>query len=249
MKLTPRNLGFAVAAPLALALAACSGSEDAEGDLSGEAIAAIPAPEGQTWNDVVTVTDEGGYKVGNPDAPIKLVEYASHTCGACANFAVTGAEPLKSEYVSTGVVSFELRNLVRDPIDLTIATLARCGAKENMQPLADQAWASFTEVMNNAQAGLQQVPNLGDLPTDQRFVTIGEASGLIDFFSARGLSADQARACLADTAKVEGIANASAEQADELNVQATPTFFLNGRQVEARSWGEIEPMLQRAGAR
>jgi protein-disulfide isomerase len=45
--------------------------------------------------------------IGNPDAPLKLVEYASHTCGACATFAATGKPAIKDKYVSTGVVSFE----------------------------------------------------------------------------------------------------------------------------------------------
>lgn len=247
MTMSRKFLALACAAPLVLS--ACSGSEDDTAGLSGEPIAAIPAPDGQSWGDVVTVTEEGGYQVGNPDAPLKLVEYASHTCGACANFSVSAGEALKGSYVDSGVVSFELRNLVRDPIDLAIATLVRCGQPENMQPLADQAWASFNDVMNNAQQGLATVPNLGDMDIAERFVTIGEAGGLIDFFSARGLSADQARACLADSASVEGIAEASQAQAEELGVNSTPTFFLNGSRIDGNQWPQVEPALQRAGAR
>lgn len=249
MTLSRKFLTLAWTAPIALTLAACSGAEDEAGGLTGEPIAAIPAPDGQSWGDVVTVTEEGGYKIGNPEAPLKLVEFASHTCGACANFSVSAGEALKGSYVDSGVVSFELRNLVRDPIDLAIATLVRCGQPENMQPLADQAWASFNDVMNNAQQGLASVPNLGEMEVAERFVTIGEAGGLIEFFSARGLSADQARACLADTATIEGIANSSQEQAEELGVNATPTFFLNGVEVDGNQWPQIEPALQRAGAR
>jgi protein-disulfide isomerase len=124
--LSRRILSSAMIGSIALALAACSSADEGEGDIAGEAIAAIPAPDGQEWTDVVAVTEAGGYLVGNPDAPLKLIEYASHTCGACANFSVNGSPPLKNDYVSTGVVSIELRNLVRDPIDLTIAALVRC---------------------------------------------------------------------------------------------------------------------------
>jgi len=249
MTLSRKSIALAFAAPLALALSGCGSTDDADAALDGEPIAAIAAPDGQSWGDVVTVTDFGGYQVGNPDAPLKLVEYASHTCGACANFSMSSAEDLKGSYIDSGVVSFELRNLVRDPIDLAIATLVRCGQPENMQPLADQAWASFNDVMNNAQQGIAQVPNLGDLSVSDRFVAIGEAGGLIDFFSSRGLSADQARSCLADAEAVEAIANASSQQAEELGVQATPTFFLNNQRLEGNQWPQIEPVLQRAGAR
>ncbi len=249
MTVSRRILAAGFIAPLALTLAACGSSDDPESALTGEPIAAIPAPDGQEWTDIVTVTEAGGYQVGNPEAPLKLIEFASHTCGACANFAATGVTPLKEKYVTSGVVSFELRNLVRDPIDLTIAAMVRCGQKENMIPLADQAWASLNDIIGNVQTNNAAYQAAGQMPLDQRFIGIAEAAGLIDFFSARGLSADQARTCLADGARIEGIANASAEQAEELDVNATPTFFLNGARVDALGWDQLEPALQRAGAR
>lgn len=237
-----------LAAPLLLA--GCSDeAETADGVAAGEPIPAIAAPAGTAWADTVTVTSEGGYLVGNPEAPIKLVEYASHTCGACAAFAAQGKPALKQQYIPTGVVSFELRNLVRDPIDLTIATLVRCGPKENMQPLADEAWAALNDIFARADANNAQLQASGNLPVEQRFIAIAQATGLIDFFAARGLSADQARTCLADRGKIEAIANASTKQSDELGIQATPTFLLNGSKIDANQWPQLEPLLQRAGAR
>lgn len=242
-----RPITFAALAPLALA--ACAETEGGDGATSGEPLPAIAAPAGTTWADTVTVTPEGGYQIGNPDAPIKLIEYASHTCGACANFAATGKPALKDKYVASGVVSFELRNLVRDPIDLSIATLVRCGAKENMQPLSDQAWAALNDIFASVQANQAVYEAAASQPVNQRFVTIAQAAGLIDFFAARGLSADQSRACLADTAKVEAIANASNTQSTELKINATPTFILNGQKLDVTQWPQLEPLLQRAGAR
>jgi protein-disulfide isomerase len=244
-----RLISLPLLALVPLALAACGETEGADGAAAGEPIPAIAAPAGAKWADTATVTPEGGVMIGNPDAPLKLVEYASHTCGACASFAATGKPVIKDKYVASGVVSFELRNLVRDPIDLSIATLVRCGAKENMQPLSDQAWASLNDIFASVQANQAVYEAAASQPVSQRFVTIGEAAGLIEFFAARGLSADQSRACLADTAKIEAIANASNTQAEELKVTGTPTFFLNGRRLEGTSIEAIEPALQRAGAR
>lgn len=239
---------MAAAAPLSLALAACDTAEGEDGAVAGDPIADIAAPEGTSWTNTVTVTEQMGYQLGNPEAPLKLVEYASHTCGACAQFSVTGKEPLK-KYIDSGVVSFEHRQLIRNTIDLVIATMVQCGTKESMQPLSDQAWSSFNDVMNGVQANSDQINATGELPVEQRFVRVGELTGLIDFFAARGLSADQSRSCLADTAKIEAIANASDDQAKEFSVTGTPTFFLNGNRVEGISWEQIEPALQRAGAR
>src|SRR3546814_20043743 len=67
-------------ATLALLLGGC-GSEGGEGNAAKTAnsgpIDAIPAPNGGDWTPVVPATTEGGFVMGNPDAPVKLVEYAS----------------------------------------------------------------------------------------------------------------------------------------------------------------------------
>ena len=48
---------------------------------------------------------------------------------------------------------------------------------------------------------------------------------------------------------IEAIANASNAQAEEFKITGTPTFFLNGKKIEVTAWAQLEPMLQRAGAR
>ncbi|KLI63478.1 thioredoxin domain-containing protein [Aurantiacibacter marinus] len=248
-RLSPAKIAWTIiAAPLALALGACGGETEG-GAVDGDPISAIPAPDGQAWTDVVQVTEEDGYLLGNPDAPLKLIEYASLTCGACANFAQTGASPLKEEYVSTGVVSYELRNLVRDGYDLTLARLTRCGAPESFHPLSDQVWLNFDQIMNGAQQGQQAMQQLGDLPDNQIYVAVAETAGFLDFFASRGISRDQAASCLSDNASVLAIGERSDTQAGELGITSTPTFILNGRQLDERSWTDLEPVLQRAGAR
>lgn len=244
---------IAVFAPLALALAACSNAEqtaEAEaGAIQGEPIAAIAAPDGTSWVDVASKTAEGGFLLGNPDAPLKLVEYASHTCGHCAQFSQSAAVPLQENYVASGRVSYEIRPLLRDPLDVTIDVLAQCGAPESYHALSDQAWGSLDQFGQTLQANPAGYEAAMNAPPEQRFVTLAQASGLIDFFAARGLSADQARECLANSAKIQQIADQSqsAAQADE--VTGTPTFFLNGRRLQENTWAGIEPILQSAGAR
>jgi len=238
-----------LAAPLALALAAC-GSETAEGEIpEGEAIAAIPAPDGQAWADVASETPEGGFVMGNPDAPVKLVEYASHTCGHCAEFSETAAAPLRDKYVASGVVSYEIRNQIHDPVDLTFAVLARCAGPQAFHPLAEQGWSNlngFFETLQGNQAAYEAASQQQGAALYQG---IADASGMFEFFAQRGVSRDQAMQCLSDEAKASAIAAASNQQSNELNVTGTPTFFINGRNVGTQNWKSLEPMLQRAGAR
>ena len=240
-----------LAAPLALGLAACDSAEDtATGEVpEGEVVAAVPAPEGQQWTEVASVTDYDGYVIGNPDAPIKLIEYGSLTCGACANFAVTGIPSLREEYVNSGRVSYELRNQIHNGIDLVLARLVRCGAPESYHALSDQVWTNLQSLMQGAQSNPQGLEAAMQMPEDQRFPAVAQVAGLYDFFAARGISEDQARTCLADFASVQKIAENSQSQTEEFNVTGTPTFFINGRNIGTQSWASLEPMLQRAGAR
>ncbi len=247
---TPRRLLLAsLTAPLALALSACSDSSEGGEIAEGEAIAPIAAPDGQEWTDIVTVSEYDGYVLGNPDAPIKVIEYGSLTCGACAVFAQNGAEPLKEDYVSTGVVSFELRNQVHNVFDMTLARLTRCSAPESFHALSDQVWANFDTIMAGAQEGGQALQAAGEPPEGQLYIAIAEAAGFFEFFAARGISRDQGAACLADTASIQAIGERSDEQSEEFGVTGTPTFFINGSKLDGISWDVLEPALQRAGAR
>ncbi|MCZ8136178.1 MAG: thioredoxin domain-containing protein [Porphyrobacter sp.] len=248
MKLT-RLFAFGLLAAAPLALAAC-GDDAAPGEVAeGEALPAVTAPPGTSWTETVTVTPEGGFLLGNPDAPLKLIEFASHTCGHCATFSVTGKQPLKSKYVASGVVSFEQREIFLNPFDIVIATMAQCGAKEQMQPLSDEVWQNLEAVFTGLQGNPAAVQAAGALPPEQRFAKVAEVTGLLDFFAARGLSADQARTCLTDTANIDAMVKASEAQAQEVGVTGTPTFVLNGKKLDVNTWETLEPILQRAGAR
>lgn len=247
-----KSLRLTLAAPITLALAACGGGADeaTDGAIEGEAIAAIAAPAGTEWRDTVATTELGGTLVGNPEAPLKLVEFGSLTCPTCARFSVEGVPTLLEKYVNSGVVSFELRNFaVHGPLDLLLGRMVRCGTPEAVVPLSDQVWANYDTIMAPTQSNPQGFEAAMALPAERRFVAAADAFGYYDFFAQRGISEDQARACLADTGAIEKLANDSQRYSTEFNVSGTPTFHLNGKPVQANTWVQLEPILQRAGAR
>ena len=240
----------AIAMPIALALAACGSGDEGEAALQGEPVAAVPAPDGQAWSETVEMTDRNGYLVGNPDAPIKLVEYGSLTCPGCAQFSQQASEPLMNDYVDTGRVSFEFRSFaIHGPIDLALTRLIECGSPAQAVPLADQVWASLPTLLPQVQERQPQLEQALSLPEDQRFVAFAEAAGLLDFFASRGVSRDQARTCLADAQRITELAEASESYGTQDNIQGTPTFVLNGQQLDGSNWRQVEVALQRAGAR
>lgn len=248
MKHIRRTALLALSAPLALALAACGSGEDAEIPES-DAIAAIAPPEGQQWLEIASETPSSGFITGNPDAPIQLMEYASHTCTHCATFAEDASSALRNKYIASGVVSYELRNQIHDPIDLTASMLMRCSGPGAFQPLAEQFWENFDTLAETVRNSGDALAEAQQQPEATRYQAIAQVAGMFDFFAARGVSRDQAMQCLADHENARAILDASTEQSDELDVTGTPTFFINGRNIGTQSWKTLEPMLQNAGAR
>lgn len=248
---TVRTMALAaLIAPLTLALAACGETKTAGEAPSGEAIAKVAPPQGQTWSAVIAKTDAGGYVMGNPEAPIKLIEYASLTCPHCAQFAAESDEELRGTFVDSGRVSYELRNFVMNPLDLSMAMLVRCGAPESFFALSKQTFANQAAIVEAwTQAGEQQATQAAALPPEQRYFAIASLAGLPDFYGARGISTDQARQCLADAGAAETLVNNTTKQSEEFQITGTPSFLLNGSKIEGNTWPEIKASLEKAGAR
>lgn len=240
---------MAALAPLALSLAACGKDDSATNGLSGEKIAAVAAPAGKAWADTVSVTPEGGYRMGNPDAPIKLVEFGSLTCSHCAEFSHLGAAQLRDTFVASGRVSWEFRNFVRDPIDIYAAQLIRCGSPESFFPLTDQVFAAQADIFKKAQEAGPSLEAAAALPPEQRGMAITKAVGLDQFFAARGISVDQASACLAKAEDAQALAQRTTDQGEEFDVSGTPTFLINGSKIEENSWPAVKAKLETLGAR
>jgi protein-disulfide isomerase len=239
-----------LALPLALGLTSCGKKDDASGGTAASAtpIAKIAAPAGKAWTDMISTTPDGGYVMGNPNAPLKLIEYGSLTCPHCAVFATEGFPKLRDSYVADGRVSIEFRNFVRDKFDTTMAMLTRCGPPESFFALTEQVFANQKDIFKGLDA-LQSDPTINTLPEDKLFPVLATKAGLVDFFAARGVAKDQAMACLAKTQTATDLAAGVQKATDQFNIQGTPSFILNGKNVEVATWEELEPILQKAGAR
>jgi protein-disulfide isomerase len=215
---------------------------------TGDPVAAASPPAGKAWSDVVSATTGGGMLMGNVNAPIKLVEYGSLSCPHCAHFAETGFKPLVSKYVDSGKVSFEYRSFAIHSIDVPLTVLVRCASPSAFFGLIEQLYAGQPALMAKAQLGEKQAQAASSLPASQRFVAISDALGFTEFFSSRGVSVDQAHTCLANPANAERVGK-DAQAFSDQGVDSTPTLMINGAKTDANSWAELEPLLQKAGAR
>ncbi|HEX4847275.1 MAG TPA: thioredoxin domain-containing protein [Novosphingobium sp.] len=245
-----RSLLAVAALPLALGLAACGAKEGEGAPPKGEAIAKIAPPAGKTWQDVIEETADGGMRMGNPEAPIKLIEYGSLTCPHCAKLSQEGFAPLVSNYVASGRVSFEFRSFAIHPQDVPLTVLARCSSKEAFFPLIEQVYTNFDAINAPFQdeAVLQRAQATMQLPPEQRWSAFADAVGYTQFFAARGVAVDQAKACLADLPKAKQVAD-HAQKYSADGITGTPALVLNGVKLDTNTWSGLEVALQNAGAR
>jgi protein-disulfide isomerase len=203
--------------------------------LATASVAAAPA-----WLTTFTKSAKGGHIIGNPAAATKVVEYASYTCGHCADFEGSDAPALKSQYVAGGKVSFEIRNLVRDPLDLTAALLARCGGAgrffgNHKQLMATQGqWANDAKLSKATTAKWEADDVTGFMQAAYTEL------GLSVIMQARGVTVAQGKACLADKASLDQVLAMTSEATGPLGMTGTPSFLVNGKVVQAHNLATLK---------
>jgi len=235
-----RPLGLA----LLIALAACSKKADQAVPSVGP-IAAVPPPAGKQWTDVVVATPQGGMLMGNPNAPVKIVEYASYTCPHCKLFEQEGAGPLQQKYVSTGKVSWEFRSFLIHGPDMAVTMLMNCRGPAPFFALSQQLYAAQDDWLGKMAAmpaaEQQRIATLA--PADQ-FKALAALGDLYGFFGVRGLPRAQADACLSDQAAIDKVTAAQANATDKDQVDSTPTFIINGaKQADMATWAQLDARL------
>jgi protein-disulfide isomerase len=144
--------------------------------------------------------------LGNPAAPITIVEYASLTCPHCAHFTGEVLPEIKKKWIDTGKVKLVLRDFPLDGEALRAAMIARCAPADRFYAFidtffADQAtWVSAPDF----EAALGRLAELG------------------------GMSKAAVDKCLKDITLENKILEGRLTASKQLNVDATPTFFVNG---------------------
>ena len=235
---------------LALLLTGCgdNGGGNASGNSAAPAAAVAPPANGD-WTQTVVETPEGGFRMGNPNAQVKLVEYASLTCPHCGEFSEEASEPL-TNMVKTGQVSWEFRHYMLFPTDPGMSLLSRCQGPGPFFALTEQIYADQKNWVGKVQALPQdQLQQLQSLPPEQQVTAIVKSAGLDQFFRQRGMPQAKIDQCLADQQglqKLAGLTNLGNQE----GVTGTPTFFINGKIVELANtaiWPQLEPKLREAG--
>ena len=237
-------------ASAALAATACNAEKGANGNATGPEVtaAAVKAPNNGDWSTIVTKTAEGGFLMGNPNAKVKLVEFGSMTCPHCAEFEEQGGKALVDNYVKKGLVSWEFRNFVRDPYDMTATLLARCGGEANFFGMTRTMFHDQKTWIGKLQTvGQAQMQQLQGMPPAQQFSTIADMAGLKTFAAQRGVPRAKADQCLANEADANQLVQMNSDAVSTYSIPGTPSFLINGTLADqTATWEALEPKLKEA---
>jgi protein-disulfide isomerase len=153
----------------------------------------------------LSVTNEDRV-LGNPDAPITIVEYASLTCPHCAHFANDVLPELKKKWIDTGKVKLVLRDFPLDEPALRAAMIARCAPPDRYYAYVDTFFAAQDKwiMARDYREALARLVKLG------------------------GMGKEEFDSCLKNTALENKIVEGRLIASKEFDVNSTPTFFING---------------------
>lgn len=204
-----------------------------------------PAPRAN-WVAAGSITPEGHHLLGNPKAGLRLVEYVSYTCSHCSNFEVQSEAQLKIGMVAPGKGAIEVRNFVRDPIDMTVALLTNCVPANRFFPLHTafmRAQSTWIMPATNSSEAQRQRWTTG--PFAERTRAIASDFKFYEFMAARGMSRTAVDRCLANEALATKLAAQTDEAVDKYFVTGTPSFMIDGILLAGtHDWASLKPQLE-----
>jgi protein-disulfide isomerase len=212
--------------------------------------APVRAPAKVNWLNIVAATPEGGMRMGNPNAAVKLIEYGSRTCPHCALFDKEGLPALKAGPIAAGKLSYEFRDYpVHGALDLGPILLGRCVSPAQFFPLLDAMFANQQTLLAKVQAAATKAQAIPNATSNQIATSFATDLGYVDFVKRRGMSTARAQACLTSPAGVNRVVAMTNAAEKQYAVNGTPTFVINGTKADnVYDWANLQPLLAAAGA-
>lgn len=164
----------------------------------------------------------GDHAIGDPNAPITVVEYASVTCGACANWHAAVYPELRKKYIDTGKVRFVFREFPTPPENLATVgfLIANCAAEDKFFQNISLQFERQRELINSAREGRARA----------EYEALAKVAGL---------STAEYEACLKDEderAKLDAVIREGRER----GISSTPSFIINGVQEKVFTLEQFE---------
>ncbi len=190
----------------------------------------LGAANAQSSGDDIDTSSVAEMRIGNPDAAVTVIEYASYTCPHCGRFHQGPFKQLKSDYIDTGKINFIYREVYFDRFGLWASAIARCaGTPESFFGITDMLYATQAE-WSRAGGGdpsviVEEIRKIGRLA---------------------GLDNDRLEACLQDGDSLRTLVAWYQKNAEEDGIRSTPSFVINGTTYNNMSFAEMSQIIDDA---
>tara|TARA_R110000744_G_scaffold354506_1_gene460932 strand:+ start:102 stop:1187 length:1086 start_codon:yes stop_codon:yes gene_type:complete len=195
----------------------------AQGAFEDDLTAAVS--DSYTKNEVETnISTIPDMMIGNPEAKVTVIEYASYTCPNCASFHTGTFKDLKKNYIDTDKINFVFREVYFDRYGLWASIIARCAGPGKFFDITDLIFESQSS-----------------------WTSSGEPSTITDELRKIGRLANMndevLDACLNDSDNAQTLVAWYQEKAGADNIDSTPSFIINGKKYANMSFAEMSEII------
>ena len=176
----------------------------------------------------IDTSDIVDVRLGNPDAAVTVIEYASFTCPHCARFHQGPFKQLKADFIDTGKINFIYREVYFDRFGLWAAIVARCG-----EGFENRYFGIADLIYENQSTWARQEDPTKIVESLKKF---GKTAGLTD------AQLDQ---CFTDADNAQKLYARWLQQADADGINSTPSFLINGRKYDNMPYDEMKALIER----
>jgi protein-disulfide isomerase len=162
-------------------------------------------------------------QMGNPDASVTVIEYASYTCPHCANFHKGPLKQIMSDYIGPGKINFIYREVYFDRYGLWASMIARCD-EDRFFGISDLLYEGQRDWASGAPAEIAD-----------KLRKIGKVAGLED---------EQLEACLTDGEKAQALVGWFQANTEADDISSTPSFIINGEKFSNMSYDAFSAILE-----
>lgn len=183
----------------------------------------VGSAEAQTSGDVdLSLVEE--MTLGDPNAPVTVIEYASYTCPHCANFHAGPFKDLRADYIDTGKVHFIYREVYFDRPGLWAGLVARCAGPDRFFGIVDELYRQQAQWSRQESAA-------------------GIAQELRRIGLTAGIEADALEACLSNAELAQAMVAVYEDNAEEHGIRSTPSFVINGTTYSNMSYADFSALI------
>ena len=173
-------------------------------------------------NDQISDSTESMF-IGDKEAPVVIIEYASFSCSHCATFHTEVLPKLKADYINSGKVLLEYREVYFDGPGLWAGLLARCQGNQKYFPMIDLI---YRKQKDWARGNRDEIID--------GLLSVGRQSGLTD---------EKSRMCMEDSNLAENLIEIFKKNITVDGISSTPSFVINGELVQNMSYDELKKII------